>query len=450
MDKQQQTKIKKDKELAEQKRNTIFLITFAAKSYLMANLRLIVRFPNKQEPQTVYVSFRFGRNDKLLYATPVKVLPQYWDAERQRARVSKYYPQADDVNAALSAIVARVERFLSDSAREGSPVTKDSLKVLLDEHFGKGKVSGIDFHDFFKIYIKELETRMNANRGGQTVSYKTRREYARTYEYIKKYERRRKMRWEFDNIDQGAIADFVAYLQSQDLATNTIAHKVISLKALLRAAVERGLTQNERWKFYRNSSEQTESVALDEGELERIRRCDLSRHKHLEKVRDLFLMECWTGLRYSDATSLTSENIQGDMIVIQQKKTNNYVTIPVHPVVREIWERYGGVPPVISNQKFNNYLKLVCKAARIRMRVLKSVTRGGKKTTTKYEKWELVSSHTGRRSFATNLYKSGFPAISIMQITGHKTEAAFLKYIKVSPEEHAKLLAEHWRKSYKC
>ena len=79
--------------------------------------------------------------------------------------------------------------------------------------------------------------------------------------------------------------------------------------------------------------------------------------------------------------------------------------------------------------------------------MLKSITRGGRKVTTAYEKWQLVTSHTGRRSFATNLYKSGFPAISIMQITGHKTEAAFMKYIKVGRNEHAALLAEHWKRS---
>ncbi len=77
------------------------------------------------------------------------------------------------------------------------------------------------------------------------------------------------------------------------------------------------------------------------------------------------------------------------------------------------------------------------------------MTRGGKRVVITVEKWKLVSSHTARRSFATNLYKSNFPAISIMKITGHKTEKAFLKYIKVTPEEHAKLLAEHWNKIFK-
>jgi len=77
---------------------------------------------------------------------------------------------------------------------------------------------------------------------------------------------------------------------------------------------------------------------------------------------------------------------------------------------------------------------------------MKSITKGGKRITEAHPKWELVTSHTARRSFATNLYKSGFPSISIMGITGHRTEKAFLKYIKVTPEEHAMLLQKHWSK----
>ena len=288
---------------------------------------------------------------------------------------------------------------------------------------------------------------MNGRRGGQNVTYKTKREYARTYEYIKMYERKNKVYLSFDDIDQSFLTLFVGFLQELNLATNTIAHKTITIKALMRAAVERGLTENTKWQFFKNATEDTEAVALNEDELERIRLCNLSRHPRLEKIRDLFLMECWTGLRFSDITRLQQEHIQEGMIVIQQQKTNNYVTIPIHPVFRKIWERYNGVPIIISNQKFNGHLKDVCKAARINESVLKSITKGGKKITTMYKKWELVSSHTGRRSFATNLYKSGFPAISIMQITGHRTETSFLKYIKVTKKEHAELLAEHWKKS---
>ena len=66
-----------------------------------------------------------------------------------------------------------------------------------------------------------------------------------------------------------------------------------------------------------------------------------------------------------------------------------------------------------------------------------------------YQKWELLSSHTGRRSFATNEYLAGTPSITIKAITGHKTEEAFLRYIKLTPNEHAILLKQHWDKRNK-
>lgn len=396
--------------------------------------------------QTIYVTSRFGRNDKLMYALPLKCEPMFWDAARGRVKPSRYCPYRDDVNSALDELDKLFLTHSCDVVASGGELTKESLVSLLDAHFGKSADVSDGFHIFFEDYIEACKTRMNQQRGGQVVTYKTRREYSTTYEYIKQYESKNGVTLGFDDIDQDFLASFVGFLQTLNKATNTIAHKVICIKAVMRAAVERGMTTNERWRYYRNSTEQTEAVALNEEELERIRRCDLHNHESLGRVRDLFLMCCWTGLRYSDISALSEECIQGDMIVLRQRKTNNYVTIPIHPVFREIWERYGGIPVTMSNQKFNAYLKDVCKAARLRQKVMKSITRGGRKRTTVYEKWQLVTSHTGRRSFATNLYRSGFPSLSIMQVTGHKTETAFLKYIKVSMQEHARLLAEHWNK----
>ena len=414
---------------------------------IMANIKYIIRGKDPDTLTTIYVTSRFGRNDKLMYATSLKVAPLFWDEARQRVRNSKYCPYADDVNGALVAISSLLETYIADSARQGVPVTKERLKDVLDRHFGKGGARAVTFHEFFDAYIKECDTRQNGRRGGQVVTYKTKREYARTLWYVKKFEKKIGRRLDFADFDKPLMQSFVGFLQGLNLATNTIAHKIITLKALLREAVERELTDNTRWHGFKHVTEDTEAVALDEKELERIRVCNLSRHPRLELIRDLFLIGCWTGLRFSDVIRLRPEHIHGDMIVIRQQKTNNYVTIPIHPVFHEIWDRYGGIPLTISNQKFNDHIKLVCKAEYLRKKVLKSITRGGKKITTCYEKWELVSSHTGRRSFATNLYKSGFPSISIMHITGHKTEAAFLKYIKVTPEEHAKLLIQHWKKS---
>ena len=93
------------------------------------------------------------------------------------------------------------------------------------------------------------------------------------------------------------------------------------------------------------------------------------------------------------------------------------------------------MPRVISNQRFNEYLKEVAKKAELKEKVHISITRGGITASTAYKKYKLVTTHTGRRSFATNNYNMGVPSLTIMAITGHKTEAAFLKYIKVTPKE---------------
>jgi integrase len=116
------------------------------------------------------------------------------------------------------------------------------------------------------------------------------------------------------------------------------------------------------------------------------------------------------------------------------------------------------LPKSISNQKTNDYLKELGKLEdkkgkkllhSLNTIVSKSFTKGGVRVIENYQKWELLSSHTARRSFATNEYLAGTPTITIMAITGHKTEKAFLKYIKLTPNEHAKLLKLHWLKRQK-
>ena len=108
---------------------------------------------------------------------------------------------------------------------------------------------------------------------------------------------------------------------------------------------------------------------------------------------------------------------------------------------------YGKLPKPISNQKYNDYLKEAAKLAELNSIFIKTVSINGMKVEKKYPKYKLISSHTARRSFCTNAYKDGIPTLSIMAISGHKTEKAFLKYIKVDGEEHAKKVLEMWQKN---
>lgn len=426
----------------------MFIFALDSKVNNMANIRFIVRDMDSDTEQAVYVTSRFGRNEKLMYATPLKVEPIFWNEKDGRVKSSKYCAYRDEVNGALNAIEVLVKSFIAKAATsDNETVSKESLKNLLDIHFGKKKAKGGDFHSFFEDFIKQCDFRLSPRKAGQAIDYKTKREYVRTYYYIQEYEKNRKIRLEFCDIDKLFFNDFVTYLQELNLSTNTIWHKTVSIKAVMKAANEQELTDNTKYTTFKNISEESQAVALSEKELDLLAKFDFSQSPRLERTRDLFLIGCWTGLRFSDFTRIKRENIKDNMLTIQQQKTNEFVTIPLHPVFISIWEKYNGLLPAnISNRQFNDNLKDVCKEAGINERVMKSITKGGKKQVTVYEKWQLVSSHTARRTFATNLYKSGFPSISIMQITGHKTESSFLKYIKVTKEEHAKMLMMHWSK----
>jgi integrase len=163
-------------------------------------------------------------------------------------------------------------------------------------------------------------------------------------------------------------------------------------------------------------------------------------------VRDLLIVGCWTGVRFSDISQITPDAIEDYIIYIKQSKTGGKVAIPVHDYVKAILDKYdGSLPPSISNQRFNEYLKEVVKKAKVKDIVHKAITKGGVTRSKSYSKWELVTTHTGRRSFATNNYLMGVPTLTIMAITGHKTESSFLKYIKVTPTEHAEKIRLIWK-----
>lgn len=414
----------------------------------MASFKFIVRNMESQNDQTIYISSRFGRNEKLMYATPLKIEPIFWDEKNERVKNSKYCKNKDEINSALDSITAKIKNYYASCVKDEEGITKEGLKDVLDVHFCKKKEAvKKELHSFFEEFIEQCDTRLSPRRGGQTIDYKTKREYSRTYYYLLEYEKNRKEKLKFSSINQIFFNDFVSFLQSLGLSTNTIWHKTVSLKAVMKAANEQEMTDNIRYQLFKNISEESEAVALNEKELKLISDYDFSDNPRLDRTRDLFLIGCWTGLRFSDFTRIRQENIHDGYLKIQQHKTNEFVTIPLHPEFVRIWNKYNGkLPANISNQKFNDAIKDVCQAVKLNEHVMKSITKGGKKQTTIYEKWKLISSHTARRSFATNLYKSGFPSISIMAITGHKSESSFLKYIKVSKEDHAKMLNDYWKK----
>ena len=157
--------------------------------------------------------------------------------------------------------------------------------------------------------------------------------------------------------------DFVKFQAThKNFATNTIGKHVAVLKVFINDASRQGIEVNQAYKErnFKVITEETESVYLTENELNKIYLLELSHDTRLDRIKDIFLLACYTGLRYSDVTELKTENIQGEYLNVRTKKTNTNVIIPIHKIVKEIISKYNGLSSFhISNQKLNDYMYIM-------------------------------------------------------------------------------------------
>lgn len=289
-------------------------------------------------------------------------------------------------------------------------------------------------------------------RGAKVHTAGTIKSYQTVYNRLRDYATERNIELTFECIDIEFYEDLRDYLFNREnrLNNNSFGMTIKTLKTFLNDTLERGLHQNTdfRKKGFKVIKEDVDTIYLSEKELEKLYRFDLCEIPHLERARDLFLVGCYTGLRFSDFSNIKPENIKGDYISIKTQKTKTDIVVPIHPIVREIMTKYAdtyanALPPALKNQVMNRYLKDIGQRTGFDESVIVHKTKAGKSYSTHRPKYELITTHTARRSFATNAYLADIPTIAIMKITGHKTEKSFLKYIKVTPEENAKKLINH-------
>jgi integrase len=419
---------------------------------------------NKNKPANIRIRFFRGKTFNCYAQSGKSILPDYWNYEKEEARKVAKFAEGEQLNKDLKKLKNFIEGE-ENKVWDKSTLNTDWLKTTIDKFYypEKYEEKKLTLFEFIEKFIQDSKSRLNENTG-QNISRSTLLKYGTCYNYLKSFSKQQKRKIDFKDIDLDFYNDFVKFLKEREkvtklkngeikrekgLATNTIGKQIAVLKVFINAAIDADITNitAHNKKRFKILSEETDSIYLNEDELKKLYELDLTSNPKLDKVRDLFLVGCWTGCRFSDVKQITPEKIQDGFIKLEQIKTQNEVLIPLHPVVISVLEKYGNnLPRVITNQRMNEYLKVIGRLAEFNSPFFKTSTIGGIKRTTKYKKWELLSTHTARRSFATNLYKGDFPTISIMQITGHKTEKAFLKYIKVTSDEHAKKLREFWQK----
>ena len=264
-----------------------------------------------------------------------------------------------------------------------------------------------------------------------------------------------------ERADKSFYDSFVRYMYAQGYKQNTISTRVKCIKSVINSLpmAERVGCEFVEPKKCKAVMEDIDNIALNENELQALADLDLANNPYLDRVRDQFLLLAWTGCRYSDLGKLTRRYIVqedgDDCFSLEQQKTGAKVVIPILPPILPILEKYDYQPPKpISNQRFNDYIKEVARMAGLDDEVTTTHTQQNKgefvpgRVETRRPKWQAVTAHTARRSFATNMYKQGFQTLAIMRITGHQTEKSFLTYIKVSESENAKMVLRQFKSQW--
>lgn len=417
----------------------------------MATINYLIK--GKKNTTNILLRFKNGRKCDLTASTDLKVEPKRWSAAKQKVKLTADDTSKDDINNKLSELEKFIfDEFNSDNSK-GEFIDKHWLRKKIAKFFNRPvdetAIDEVFFIPFVETFIKNAPTRIIKGKN-KAIAKGTITKYNTTQRKLEEYEKRFKTKLKFTDLDLTFYDRFVNFLsQEQKINLGTIGNYIGTLKTIARDAKLKGLPVHphiEHPNFFVPKIT-ADSIYLNDDEINKIFNHDFKGVERLENTRDLFIIGLRTGLRISDFLRLKDTNIKNGYIEIETQKTGQTVTIPLHKQVKAILEKRNGFPRAISDQKFNEHVKEVCQEVGFKEKVHGSKI--NKKTKRKeeglYHKYELVTSHICRRSFATNLYGK-LDNLTIMGITGHQTETQFLKYIKITNTEKAEKLKDYWNK----
>lgn len=422
---------------------------------------------SKSETSNIYVRFSDSKRTDQKAKIDIFVKYNNWSKTKQQVKNSVDSPEKDKINSTLR----RIENYLFeqynidtiDQKHIGTTWLKDQIKNFFGRA-DKTELHKVYYVDWVQKFIDECPTRLYR---GEPVKKRTIQHYVTTKYKLDNYEKHFNTKLRFQDIGLEFYRNFLFYCQTiEKINNNTISGYVTNIKKWCKIIDIEGLPINQQYRHseFSTLSNKTKDVYLNEEEINTVFKHDFSHSKKLENVRDNFIIGLRTGLRISDFMQLKKINIIDGNIEIETAKTSYPVIIPLHQQIKEILLKRGGnLPNQISDAKFNEYVKEVCKEAGFIQTVegakminkkdekdffpnIEIISKNkNRKEFGMYPKHELITSHTCRRSFASNLY-GNLPNMTIMAITGHKTESQFLKYIKITPKENAEKLKDHWSK----
>lgn len=403
----------------------------------MASFIFTLKNPKATGKTPLRLQVTYGKKETAVHWLKIyigeSVKPSHWNQKSQKVKGIKIAPE---VNGKLDRIAITADNVLRkyQNEHDNQDPPPGLLKELIEVAINRRSAArNLDFFGYFEDYIELQRARRETE--GKPIGRSIVHDYERSLDLLKEFSRK----LSFESINESFYHKFVSYLRdTKEFRTNTIGKHIKNLKAFLNWSTEEGYNDNRSFqkRYFKVLREESVNYYLDENELKVMKDLEFEGNKaHLKGYRDAFLIACWTGLRYSDFSRLTPENIdyKEGVIRIKTKKTGAPVVIPFVDELREVLEEYKEKPlPVYRNQPMNRYLKEI---GLLMSEKVKELNINGEKKQKDYSK---LTTHTGRRSFCSNMYFRGIDIEMIMAISGHRTEKQFREYIKVEGEDKAK------------
>ena len=420
------------------------------------------RLKTDSEWNSIYLRFKEGSRFDYEIKTDLKAPKNRWSKSKQEI-LSTTKINATKVNIKLKELKGFILKEYEDSKTDGTIIStkwvKEKTASFLNRETNNADIDDkIYFVNFIDSYIKKSHSRKTKK--NTPVAKRTIQHYETTKRKVQSLEKKINRRFKITDIDLDFHSDFLIHMrEDQHLKDSTIGGYIDDIRLFCRNADNLNIKISNDYKLneFFSPSYETNDIYLTTKEINQIYDTHIENEK-LSNAKDWLIIGLYTGLRVSDLLKLTKKDRDDEFIYKKTTKTKFPVIIPIHKHVKEILgKRDNNFPKRISDQKLNDYIKDVCKLSGITEIVegaktcpLEIVENGKKKIIHrkkdgKFPKYELVTSHTCRRSFASNLYGK-LETLTIMNITGHKTESQFLEYIKITPKEYAIKLKGYWEK----
>ena len=423
------------------KRNIIFTLESRKKGGVLITenvpIRMRVNFASK----------------RIEFTTGYRIDATKWDADKQRVKngcSNKLKQSASEINASLLEYYTEIQsifkRFEVEDVMPTPKQIKEAFNALhkpvSEEPKPKKEALPCDFFQVFDDFVEDCGRQNNWTDS-------TFEKFAAVKNHLTNF--REGLTFEF--FDERGLNDYVGYLRDvKEMRNTTIGKQLSFLKWFLRWAFKKGVHQNNAYDSYKPKLKSTQKkiIFLTWDELNRLREFKIPSNKQaLERVRDVFLFQCFTGLRYSDVFNLRRSDIKDDHIEVTTVKTSDSLIIELNNHSKAILDKYKDVAfendkvlPMITNQKMNDYLKELAEMAGIDEPVRQTYYRGNERIDEVTPKYALLGTHAGRRTFICNALALGIPPQVVMKWTGHSDYKAMKPYIDIADDIKANAMSK--------